>query len=196
MKRAVWIGLMVVLIAVLWLSGRRPAPPPYPPENYERALAETHAECLLLRAAGAEREQAAIQAFIDLFKIFSVEHLRGEVRKLYTDDAYFRDPFIELVGAEAIEAYLIKGAEASTECSFDMQDVGYSDGNYYFRWTMRLRLNRYADQPADISIGVTHVRFNRDGKVIFHQDYWDAANLYEKLPVLGGLIRWVKKQVH
>lgn len=196
MKRSVWIGLVVILIAVFWLSGRRPAPPPYPPDNYERALAETRKESLLLREAGAEMEQEAIQAFIDLFTVFSAERLRGGVRELYTDDAYFRDPFTELTGAEAIEAYLIKGAEASAECTFDIQDVAYSDGNYYFRWVMRLRLNRYADQPADVSIGVTHVRFNRDGKIIFHQDYWDAANLYEKLPVLGGLIRWVKNQVH
>jgi steroid Delta-isomerase len=28
-----------------------------------------------------------------------------------------------------------------------------------------------------------------------HRDYWDAAEeLYEKLPILGGLMRWLKRQ--
>jgi hypothetical protein len=31
--------------------------------------------------------------------------------------------------------------------------------------------------------------------ITLHRDYWDAAEeLYEKLPVLGGLMRWLKKQ--
>jgi steroid Delta-isomerase len=31
--------------------------------------------------------------------------------------------------------------------------------------------------------------------VVFHRDYWDAAEeLYEKLPVIGALMRWLKKR--
>jgi hypothetical protein len=34
-----------------------------------------------------------------------------------------------------------------------------------------------------------------DGRVQDHRDYWDAAEeLYEKLPVVGGLMRWLKKR--
>jgi len=30
---------------------------------------------------------------------------------------------------------------------------------------------------------------------VFHRDYWDAAEeLYEKLPVIGALMRWLKKR--
>ena len=33
------------------------------------------------------------------------------------------------------------------------------------------------------------------GRVAFHRDYWDAAEeLYEKLPGLGGLMRWLKRR--
>jgi hypothetical protein len=31
--------------------------------------------------------------------------------------------------------------------------------------------------------------------VAYHRDYWDAAEeLYEKLPVLGGLMRFLKRR--
>lgn len=42
--------------------------------------------------------------------------------------------------------------------------------------------------------GATHIRFAADGRVEFHRDYWDAAEeLYEKLPVLGTLMRGLKR---
>jgi hypothetical protein len=37
--------------------------------------------------------------------------------------------------------------------------------------------------------------FAPDGRVIRHRDYWDAAQeLYEKMPVIGGLMRWLRRR--
>jgi hypothetical protein len=37
--------------------------------------------------------------------------------------------------------------------------------------------------------------FNKALLITEHRDYWDAAEeLYEKIPVLGGLMRWLKKR--
>jgi hypothetical protein len=39
------------------------------------------------------------------------------------------------------------------------------------------------------------LEFNEQGLVSVHRDYWDAAEeLYEKLPLLGALMRWLKRQ--
>jgi steroid delta-isomerase len=36
---------------------------------------------------------------------------------------------------------------------------------------------------------------NDDGRIAQHRDYWDAAEeLYEKLPVIGGLMRWMRRR--
>lgn len=43
--------------------------------------------------------------------------------------------------------------------------------------------------------GGSHLKFTADGLVDFHRDYWDAAEeLYEKLPVVGRLMHWLKKR--
>ncbi|MFN7856697.1 MAG: nuclear transport factor 2 family protein, partial [Acidovorax sp.] len=35
------------------------------------------------------------------------------------------------------------------------------------------------------------------GLVALHRDYWDAAEeLYEKLPVVSALMRWLKKRAN
>jgi hypothetical protein len=37
------------------------------------------------------------------------------------------------------------------------------------------------------------MRFNADGKVIFHQDYWDPTDIvYRRIPIAKQLIAFVK----
>jgi hypothetical protein len=49
--------------------------------------------------------------------------------------------------------------------------------------------------------GGSHLKFapDNDGawRITLHRDYWDAAEeLYEKLPLVSGLMRWLKKRVN
>ena len=44
-------------------------------------------------------------------------------------------------------------------------------------------------------VGSSHLRFNADGMVEYHRDYWDASEeLYEKLPVIGFVLKALKKR--
>ena len=46
------------------------------------------------------------------------------------------------------------------------------------------------------TIGMTQIRFNAEGKVVLHQDYWDsAAGFFEHLPVTNQMINTVKKRL-
>jgi len=39
--------------------------------------------------------------------------------------------------------------------------------------------------------------FSDAGLVTLHRDYWDAAQeLYEKLPVVSSLMRWLRKRAN
>ena len=113
--------------------------------------------------------------------------------ELYAEDAYFRDGFKEVKRIDAIEHYFLKSVEPIYKCSFDIQDVARHDGEYYFRWIMTLVLNR---NKSDVikAVGMSHVRFNKESKIIFHQDYWDTSVVFERLPVIGSLIGWIKKK--
>jgi hypothetical protein len=43
--------------------------------------------------------------------------------------------------------------------------------------------------------GGSHLQFGADGRITLHRDYWDAAEeLYEKLPGVGALMRWLKRR--
>ena len=44
--------------------------------------------------------------------------------------------------------------------------------------------------------GATLLRFDADGRISEHRDYWDAAGeLYAKLPLIGPLMRWLKHRL-
>ena len=45
--------------------------------------------------------------------------------------------------------------------------------------------------------GSSHLRFDEAGLVDYHRDYWDAAQeLYEKIPGLASLMRWLRRQAN
>ena len=46
-------------------------------------------------------------------------------------------------------------------------------------------------------LGASQLVFDAQGRVVLHRDYWDAAEeLYEKLPVVGSLMRWLKRRAN
>jgi hypothetical protein len=48
-----------------------------------------------------------------------------------------------------------------------------------------------------VILGGSHLVFDTTGRVTLHRDYWDAAEeLYEKLPVVGSLMRWLRRRAN
>jgi hypothetical protein len=161
--------------------------------RYERALAETDPAKAGRLQPGSELEKEAVSRFVDFYRVFSPEVIRKGLRGLYADGAYFRDGFKEVVGTQAMEDYFLKSAEGIQTCTFDIQEMAVHQGNYYFRWVMHLTMKRSPDDPIR-TVGMSHVRYDAKGKVIFHQDYWDTGAVYEKIPVMGTVIRWIKNK--
>jgi hypothetical protein len=160
-------------------------------DRYEAALERTAGTT---HALGSAVEPQAIRHFSDFYRVYSTESIRSGVRDLYADDAYFGDPFKSVEGIDAIEEYFLKMAEPVKSCTFDITGVDRAEGEYYFRWTMDLVVNRAPKDPIR-ALGMSHVRFSPEGKVVFQQDYWDSSKLFERLPLVGGLTRWIKKRL-
>jgi len=163
-------------------------------DRYVEALRQTDPSMLKMITQGSPRESQAVQRFIAIFSVYSEDIIRQHVRDLYADDAYFRDPFREARGIDKIESYFLSLTEGAKELTFEVDDVAVNNGNYYFRWIMHLTLKRNPQKEIG-GIGISHVRFNSKGKVVFQQDYWDSAMIYREFPVIGPLIRWIEKRL-
>lgn len=165
-------------------------------ELYQEALQRTDPARIETLQPGSAEEQAAIARFKDLYSVLSEQNVRDRVRDVYAQDAYFNDSLKTVQGIEAIEAYLIQSAQAAERVTVEFNDVAVSEGNYYFRWIMNIQFKNLNQGRTTPSIGMSHVRFNQNGKVILHQDYWDSASgLFEYIPVVGWLIRTIKARL-
>jgi steroid Delta-isomerase len=118
----------------------------------------------------------------------------GQIGAVYAPDAYFKDPFNEVRGVPAIEAIFRHMFAQVDAPRFVIHDAVIQGDQGFVTWDFRFRMRRFSTAEQVIR-GASHLRFDVAGRVVFHRDYWDAAEeLYEKLPVLGGLMRFLRRR--
>ena len=115
--------------------------------------------------------------------------------EIYADDAYFKDPFNDVHGIVNVRRIFDHMFDQVSEPRFVVHDAVQQDDQAFLTWDFRFRMKRLDTVTLQTIRGATHLRFAADGRVNLHRDYWDAAEeLYEKLPVLGGVMRFLKQR--
>ena len=136
----------------------------------------------------------AVARLCEFFERLTRERL-GELGHLYAEQARFKDPFNEVVGVAAIRAIFEHMYERLDEPRFAVTQRLVDGDQAFLVWDFRFRFKGSGLQPEQTIRGGSHLRLASDGRVLEHRDYWDAAEeLYEKLPVLGALMRWLKRK--
>ncbi|MDP3522359.1 MAG: nuclear transport factor 2 family protein [Hydrogenophaga sp.] len=137
-----------------------------------------------------------LQAVADFFESLSPADL-DRIGAFYAPEARFKDPFNEVQGLPAIRAIFAHMFVALHEPRFVVTG-GFAQGDEAFlTWDFVFRFKRFDTRTPQTVRGATHLRFATDGRIELHRDYWDAAEeLYEKLPVVGGLMRWLKRRAN
>lgn len=110
----------------------------------------------------------------------------------YAANAYFKDPFNEVNGLEGIRrvfAHMFRQVEAPR---FRVTERLEDGAGAMLAWEFTFR----SRGRGMLVRGATHLRFDERGKIVYHRDYWDAAEeLYAKLPLLGALMRWLRRRL-
>ena len=125
------------------------------------------------------------------------EHLRpeslAEFGRYYAGDAHFKDPFNEVRGVTAIAGIFAHMFDTLQEPRFVVTERLIQERQAFLAWEFRFRLRRWRPGSEQCIRGASLLRFDAQGLVCQHRDYWDAAEeLYEKLPLLGILMRWLR----
>ncbi len=119
----------------------------------------------------------------------------NQLDQIYTATAYFKDPFNEFEGVEDIKRVFGHMFIALNEPRFEVT-ANFGKGNEAFlSWNFIFKFKDTQPEVLQCIRGSTHLKFSENGRVCYHRDYWDAAEeLYEKIPYLGGLMRWIKRR--
>ena len=142
----------------------------------------------------AERVQALVQFFEQLQRSDL-----PRLAQLYAAQAYFKDPFNEVQGLPSIEAIFDHMFRSLVNPRFVVTTRVLEGHQCFLTWDFLFATGSGANRSAFTVRGATHLVYAQqaDGhwRIVVHRDYWDVAEeLYEKLPVLGALMRWLKRR--
>ncbi|MYM39780.1 nuclear transport factor 2 family protein [Duganella qianjiadongensis] len=113
----------------------------------------------------------------------------GLAARYYAPDARFRDPFNDVQGLPAIMAIFEHMFASTEQPRFVITGCIVQDRQAFATWMFSFGLRGQTYQIE----GGSHLCFDAQGRVTMHRDYWDAAEeLLQKLPVVGGPIRWLR----
>ncbi len=113
--------------------------------------------------------------------------------EFYSADAYFKDPFNEVHGVEAIARIFSHMFRQVDSPRFVVTERLADANGVMLVWAFHFRVRLWRRSESQSIRGVSHLKFATDGKVNYHRDYWDAAEeLYMKLPLAGSMMRYLK----
>lgn len=189
-------GMVLAVVGVLLFFSLNAAP------NQSEAAVSSYRKALQKVTpgglpAGSPGETEALERFKAFLQgIGDVKFVRENTRKVYAADAYLDDTLAVHHGAAEVEAYFVKTSETMTSYQVTIDDVARSGDDHYVRWTMVFAAPALSGGKPVHSTGISQIRLDREGRVAFHQDFWDSGkNFYAHLPVVGGAVGFVRKRL-
>jgi steroid Delta-isomerase len=150
------------------------------------------AKCLM----DNELLHARVDAVVAYFESLTPASV-ADLAAWYTEQATFKDPFNEVHGLHAIERIFAHMFIALDKPRFVVTERVVQNGQCFLVWDFVFQLKRFDTATVQTIRGASQLRFAADGRIDYHRDYWDAAEeLYEKLPLLGTLMRWLKRRAN
>lgn len=147
--------------------------------------------------AGSATESQALARFAQFFSSFAPDRVDKLVPQTYAEDVYFNDTLKAIEGRDALSHYLRESAEAVDACRVEIHETTRTaNDEHLVRWSMMIRFKKFRRGVDTWTVGMSHLRFDAEGRVVYHQDYWNAADgLFQHIPVLGTLINAIKRRL-
>lgn len=119
----------------------------------------------------------------------------GDLASVYAADACFVDPFNDVQGLDAIERIFRHMYATLDDPRFVITGRVTEGAACVLTWEFRFCFRGFRRGIAQTVLGASHLTFDQRGLICRHHDYWDAAHgLYEKMPLIGGLMRWLRRR--
>lgn len=110
---------------------------------------------------------------------------------LVSETLYFTDPFNRLKGKANFIGLMREMFEQLNNVRFEVFEAQVQGQTGYLYW--RFSASSSLTGPFSTE-GTSRICFNHQGLVISHQDFWDASLLMEQFPLLGRLVRYIRRR--
>jgi len=177
--------IALLLFAVTGCASHADGPSGYS-HLYEQAVRE--------RSGSPQVSDRAVERFVALYSPIDADHIEAHIDEVYAEDLYFNDTLSTVYRRDELKAHMLKTAERLDYMSLEIQNRWHQGENVFLQWIMDTRFSILGSQRDVRTIGISQLRFDDQGKVIFHQDFWDSSQgLDQQLPIVGGFSRWLRE---
>lgn len=154
-------------------------------EQYLNALREIPAEPFAT--------PEALARFEAVFHNLTSDGLTAHIQAAYAEELFFNDTLHTFASRAELQEYLGRTGERLQHMEVRILGWSRQDNEFYVRWLMNTGY-RVMGRDRDVTtVGMTHLRFDSEGRIAMHQDFWDSTQgLYEQIPLLGGVLRWIR----
>ncbi|MEQ9813532.1 MAG: nuclear transport factor 2 family protein [Azospirillaceae bacterium] len=134
----------------------------------------------------------ALKRYADAWAALTPEDVEP-LRAVLAETVRFVDPFNDITGKDAVLSSLAESYRRFQSVSVTVHDQAIGATAAYLRWTYIFTTRRGRRFAIE---GMSEMRFDGTGRALLHHDHWDAAGqIYEKVPVLGGVLRLIRRRV-
>lgn len=138
----------------------------------------------------------AVDRIVHAFQTLTPQTVE-QLSDIYTDGARFKDPFNEVQGLVEIQRIFRHMFVSLVDPRFIITGRIVQGGQCFLTWEFRFCFRRFKPGQEQCIVGGSHLVLDAQGRIALHRDYWDAAQeLYEKLPVVGSVMRWLKRRAN
>jgi len=133
---------------------------------------------------------------VERFKAFyqDVKHPQlNKISSIYTDEVRFKDPVHAFSGIDDLHVYLTSMCENVQSGRFEYLDQLIGENSAYIKWNMYFQHPKLGTETIAVR-GMTQIQF--DERIFYHEDSYDLGEmLYERVPVLGYVVRKLKQRL-
>ncbi len=164
--------------------------------NMQSAYLKDYREALAVEGTLPVDKTEAANGFIEIFNKAQHGDIESIIRETYAETLYFNDTFRTITDRNELIEYMQQTGQQVDQLEVEIEDIALSKQDIYVRWIMRMQFTVMGKKVDSQSIGISQLRFDRDGKIILHQDFWDGVDgFYQYLPIIGYSLRKIRSNL-
>lgn len=116
----------------------------------------------------------------------------AELEPLLSPSIHYRDPFNDVRGWQQLHCMLLEQFQRCEQPRFYILDKHLADGCGLLRWTFEAEVPLLGWFSIE---GMSRLQFDASGHISEQLNFWDSSPFYLRLPLVGRLIRRIKRKL-
>lgn len=118
------------------------------------------------------------------------------VDDFYAEDIHFIDPVVELNNRDDLKHYYDSSYAKTESVSFEIPTIINDGDEQTVIWIMTMTAKKLNKGKPIIVHGSSHIRYNDQGRAVYHRDYFDMGEMiYSRVPLVRSMVNFVRNKM-